>query len=59
MINQSLSKVTVFLGKNKKGSFQREGFRNQDNLVFVPPKNTKRLTAWKRGMQDRGYSFPS
>jgi hypothetical protein len=57
MIKQTLTKVTVFLGKNKKGTASREGYRNQDNLVFIPPKSVKRVTAWQKSMKDRGFSF--
>lgn len=58
MIKQSLSEVNLVLGKSpKRGTFNRGGYRNEDGLVFLPPKNTKRLTSWKKKMQERGYTF--
>lgn len=54
-----LSKVTVTLGKSpRRGTRVREGFRDEANQVFIPPAATKRLTSWRKKMEDKGYLIP-
>lgn len=54
-----LSKVTVTLGKSpKRGTRVRDGFRDDANLIFMPPKMGKRVSAWKKKMEERGYLVP-
>lgn len=60
MDNKRLSSTTIFLAKSgKRGTKTRNGFKNEAGLVFLPPKNTKRLTAWQKKLEERGYSFGS
>lgn len=59
MINQTLSSTVVFCGKNRKGQKSRPGFENADKLVFLPPKSEKRASAWRKKMEQKGYTFQS
>lgn len=54
-----LSKITVTLGKSeRRGTRQREGYRDESGLIFMPPSSTKRVTAWKKKMEEKGYLIP-
>ena len=58
MHTEKLSPTTIFLAKSeRRGSSQREGFKNEAGQVFLPPKNSNRLVSWKKKMVEFGYTF--
>lgn len=53
---KTLSKVTVTLGKSpRRGTRVRDGFKDASGQVFMPPKSSKRVSAWQKKMEDQGF----
>jgi hypothetical protein len=58
--SKKLFKVTVQLAKlPKSGSKGREGYIDEGKQVFMPPVSTKRVSAWKKKLEEKGYAFTS
>ncbi len=58
MDNKRLSPTTIFLAKSgKRGTKTRSGYQDEAKQVFLPPANAKRASAWKKKLEERGYSF--
>lgn len=54
----NLTKSTIFLAKShKRGQKSRNGFIDENKQVYLPPINSKRLTAWQKKMESKGFSF--
>ena len=58
-MNKTLTASIVFLGKTPKKSYSRPGFIDDQKQVYLPPKSAKRVEAWKKEMESKGFVFTS